>query len=189
MKKQCESGNMRTIVAGAGLAAVLIALPAPGAWINMGRVARGEVSLLVDTIPAGLPLSVTFTVADATALTPTIGTPTIQFQLAVRRPRRGGNITAEVTGTPSTPNLAGPESISFTEITWQVIGVPAGAPAGTQPFSITTGTIGTNPMTSLTTTRGGARYAGAELQFSFTPSRVYLQGYYTGTVTFTASRT
>lgn len=179
------------LIGGVGLIALLAIAPsAPAAWINMGFVARGEVSLLIDTVPAGGPLTVTFNVADATALTtPTVGTPNMQFQLAVRRPRFGGNITAQVDGTPSSPNLTGPESIPFTEITWTFIQIPSGQPGGTQPFSGTNVPIGTNPMTILTTARGRTEYVAGELQFSFTPSRVYLQGSYTGTVVFTASRT
>jgi len=178
------------LVGSVGLLALLLIAPsAPGAWINMGFIARGEVSLLVDTVPAGGPLAVTFNVADATALTPTVGTPDMQFQLSVRRPRFSPNITAQVYGTPLSPNLTGPESIPFTEITWTFIQIPAGRPGGTQPFSGTNVPVGTNPMTTLTTVGGRARYTGGELRFSFTPSRVYLQGAYTGTITFTASRT
>jgi hypothetical protein len=185
------SASLRRIDRGTGLLALLMFAPAaPGAWINMGSIARGQVSLLIDTVPAGGPLTVTFNVADATVLTPTVGTPDMQFQLAVRRPLGGPNITARVDGTPSTPSLAGPESIPFTEITWTFIQIPAGPrPGGVQPFSGTNVAIGTNPLTTLTTTGGGARYTGGELRFSFTPSRIYLQGSYTGTVVFTATRT
>jgi len=175
---------------GIGLVALLaISFPSFGAWINMGTIARGQVSLLIDTVPAGGPLTVTFSVADATALTPTVGTPDMQFQLAVRRPFFSGNITADVDGSPSSPNLTGPESIPFTEITWTFVQIPAGRPGGTQPFIGTNVSIGTNPMASLTTAGGGTAFMGGELRFSFTPSRVYLQGTYAGTVVFTASRT
>lgn len=187
-----RKGVARAILPGASAAALmlLVAAPAPGAWINMGGIARGQVSLLIDTVPAGGALTVTFNVADATVLTPTVGTPDMQFQLAVRRPLGGPNITAQVNGTPSSPNLTGPETIAFTEITWSFVQIPAGPrPGGVQPFSGTNVAIGTNPMTTLTTTGGGATYKGGELRFSFTPSRIYLQGNYTGTVTFTATRT
>jgi hypothetical protein len=170
---------------------LLVATSSAGAaWINMNTIARGQVSLLIDTVPAGGPLTVTFNVADATALTPTVGTPDMQFQLAVRRRLGGPNVTARLDGN-SAPNLSGPELIPFTEITWTFIRLPGGGsqPGGTQPISGTNVPIGTNPMKSLTTTAGGAIYAGGELRFSFTPSRVYLQGLYTGTVTFTATQT
>ena len=178
------------LLSGFGLLALpALSSPALGAWVNMGFIARGEVSLLIDTVPAGGPLTVTFNVADATAVTPTVGTPDMQFQLAARRPRFSPNITADVDGAPSSPNLTGPESIPFTEITWSFVQIPTGQPGGTQPFSGTNVSIGTNPMTTLTTFGGRARYKGGELRFSFTPSQVYLQGAYTGTVVFTASRT
>jgi len=173
-----------------GLAALLgISSPALAAWIDMGAINDGEVSLLIDTVPAGGPLAVTFNVADATAATPTVGTPNMQFQLTARKPAQAGNFTAEVDGTPLGTNLTGPESIPFAEISWTFIQIPSGQPAGTLPFSGTNVSVGTNPMASMTTTGGGVRYMGGELQFSFTPSRIYLQGAYTGTVTFTASRT
>ena len=171
------------------VALLLVARPAGSAWIDMGTVSQGNVSLLIDTIPAGGSLAVTFNVTNLTPGVSTVGTPDIQFQLALRRPGGPTNITGEIHGNPASANLSGPESIPFTEITWSYIQTPSTAPGGTFPITGSNVAIGTNPIYSLTTAGGGTSFAGGELRFSFTPSRVYLQGSYTGTVTFTASRT
>jgi len=188
----CSHEKKRWVLRGAGLAGLLLGgSVASAAWIDLGsQLPQGQVALLIDTIPAGGLLTVTFNVVDPTPLTATVGTPDIQFQLGVRRPAGGPpDITATLNGVPQTPNLSGPEPIPFTEISWTFIAIPSGAPGGTLPISGTNVPIGTNPMTSLTTSGGSTAWAGGELRFSFTPSRVYQQGSYTGTVTFTASRT
>jgi hypothetical protein len=188
-RKACA--NLCRALRGVGLAGLLFGASSTfGAWIDLGsQLGQGEVTLLIDTIPAGRPLTVTFTVADASALTPTVGTPDMQFQFGVRRPGGGPDLTATLNGVPASPNLVGPEPIPFTEISWTFIAMPSGAPNGTLPISGTNVPIGTNPISSLTTSTGSTVWAGGELRFSFTPSRVYRQGSYSGTVTFTAART
>ena len=189
-RKACA--NLCLTLRRVGLAGLLFGASSTfGAWIDLGnQLGQGEVTLLIDTIPAPGSLTVTFSVADASALTPTVGTPDIQFQLGVRRPGGGPpDITATLNGVPASPNLTGPEPIPFSEISWTFIAIPSDAPNGTEPISGTNVPIGANPIKTLTTSGGSTAWAGGELRFSFTPSRVYQQGSYSGTVTFTAART
>lgn len=196
VSKHCLQSEVCTNSLGPAGAVGLIVLlffasPAPAAWIDMGVVSQNTVSLLIDTAPSpGGALTVVFNIGDPAQLTGKSGSPDLNFQLGFQRPAAGGATkTASIVATLANPNLTGPENIPFSEIAWTSTGLPGGAlqPTGTILIGGSNVPLGTGTMYQLTTTAAGTYYAGGVLHFTFTPSRLYVQGGYSGTVTFTAS--
>ncbi|HSD96929.1 MAG TPA: hypothetical protein VLB06_07290 [Sulfuricaulis sp.] len=138
---------------------------------------------------AGTP-TVTFTVPAAQVGngTPVVGTPTLEFEMSVRRARFGPNLTATMTATAPATLASGGNSIPITAISWTSVAI-AGSPGGTTVIPNGSFVAGPQTIVTRTTTGGGSFYAGGALTFRFANAAVYPQGTYgPAIVNYTASR-
>ena len=177
---------VRIVLLCAGAVALLHDSLAAAAWVNINPP-RGSVILRINY--AGKP-TVTFNVTAAQVGNgiAVAGTPTLEFEMSVRRPRFGPNLTATMTATAPAALASGGNQIPISDISWTSVAI-AGAPAGTT--LIPNGSFAAGPQTivSRTTTGGGSFYAGGALTFRFANTTVYPQGTYgPATVNYTASR-
>ncbi len=179
----------------AGIAALCCASTASGAaFVNVG-LARGELYLIVGPVgaPDTTPANVTMTVPAAQmgdALIPIAGTPNVQVQMGIRRGGFGPQITATLTATAPAALTAGSNQIPIDQIGWASVGL---TPAFRCFQTIAGGTFvaggGPQVIDTLQINVAGTRWSCGELTFSFANAQTYPAGTYSGTVTFTASRT
>jgi hypothetical protein len=178
----------RILILCAGTITLLHGSLAPAAWVNIAP-ARGQVILRINY--AGRP-TVTFNVPAAQLGngTPIVGTPTLEFEMSVRRPGGGGapNLTATMTATAPAALFSGANQIPITAISWTSVAI-AGAPAGTTVIPNGSFVAGPQTIVTRTTTGGGRFYAGGALTFRYANTTVYPQGTYgPATINYTASR-
>ncbi len=180
----------------AGTAALCYASMASGAaWVNVGALNVGELYLVVGAVGAPTapgPTSVTMTVPAAQMgdpLNPIAGTPNVQIQMGIRR-RFGPQITATLTATAPPALTSGVNQVPIDQISWTSVGL---TPAWRCFQTIGGGAFlaggGPQVIDTLLINISGTRWSCGELRFSFANARAYPAGTYTGTVTFTASRT
>lgn len=138
---------------------------------------------------AGTP-TVTFTVPAAQVGngTPVVGTPTLEFEMSVRRARFGPNLTATMTATAPANLSSGGSQIPISDIGWTSAAI-AGAPGGTTVIPNGSFIGGPQTIVSITTAGGGNYNAGGVLTFRFANTTVYPGGTYgPATVYYTAGR-
>lgn len=181
----------------AGIAALCYVSTAPGAaFVTIGRgLAGGELYLIVGDVAAPLApgaVNVTMTVPAAQVgdpLFPISGNPNVQIQMGIRR-RFGPQITATLTATAPAALTFGANQIPIDQIRWTSVGL---TPAWRCFQTIAGGAFvaggGPQVIDTLVINVNGTRWSCGELTFSFANAQAYPAGTYTGTVTFTASRT